>query len=491
MIVVDGRTDREKLLELLGATEGSHLEFKEHLDLNDPAHCLNFVKDAVAIANTPKGGYLLVGVTNDGALALALGSIEDRSRFDGARLGDLVRKYVESEIQIISQIHEIDGHEVVVIYLPHHRDGLPAPMSKIGQHGRDSVVFRPGDLFVREGPQNTPVRHAHWGTILAIHDERIRSEARAAAEDLIERLASALGENQGGILPLTRNLGKDTFAAAVRAHLEAGSDIPFRQFLTEARTAAATDLDRLGALDEMTIIAAQAMYFERTETFSLAVDALYEAYERLESEGAGTQILVIDRIYALGSLAVRTGRWAELRSLVLRPYPRPRPLEYVYSSWIRHGQVEASRMGLFPDGSGMMISAARQLATTNAAVRPDFPADLTTGDRNPAAEDLLDSLCQFDLLYCFVVAVGGQHDGGAYPAASWFEGRRSAPILTTLLDPDARQLLFPDVADDVVSTSVKAVLQRATQEAAKHGIYWSSASHSAQLNRTRPQVEIG
>ena len=148
-------------------------------------------------------------------------------------------------------------------------------------------------------------------------------------------------------------------------------------------------------------------------------------------------------------------------------------------------------MGLFPDGSGMMISAARQLATTNAAVRPDFPADLTTGDRNPAAEDLLDSLCQFDLLYCFVVAVGGQHDGGAYPAASWFEGRRSAPILTTLLDPDARQLLFPDVADDVVSTSVKAVLQRATQEAAKHGIYWSSASHSAQLNRTRPQVEIG
>ncbi len=118
MIVVDGRTDREKLIELLQLPEQTHLEFKAELDLTAKNDELNFVKDAVSMSNRPPGGYILMGVNDDGTLALPTGTIADRTRFDGARLGDMIRKYVEGEVHAISQIHEIDGHEVVLIHLP-------------------------------------------------------------------------------------------------------------------------------------------------------------------------------------------------------------------------------------------------------------------------------------------------------------------------------------------------------------------------------------
>lgn len=42
MIVVDGRTDREKLVELLQLPEQTHVEFKAVLDLTDKHSELNF-----------------------------------------------------------------------------------------------------------------------------------------------------------------------------------------------------------------------------------------------------------------------------------------------------------------------------------------------------------------------------------------------------------------------------------------------------------------
>lgn len=52
MIVVDGRTDREKLKELLSTgTECSELDFKEVLNLGKKGDELNFIKDAVSMHN--------------------------------------------------------------------------------------------------------------------------------------------------------------------------------------------------------------------------------------------------------------------------------------------------------------------------------------------------------------------------------------------------------------------------------------------------------
>ena len=54
MIVVDGRTDEEKLIELLGTgAEETALDFKATLDLSKKSskNALEFVKDAVAMGN--------------------------------------------------------------------------------------------------------------------------------------------------------------------------------------------------------------------------------------------------------------------------------------------------------------------------------------------------------------------------------------------------------------------------------------------------------
>ena len=50
-VAVDGRTDVEKLYELLLEPEQTHLDFKANIDLSDNKGRLNFVKDAVAMMN--------------------------------------------------------------------------------------------------------------------------------------------------------------------------------------------------------------------------------------------------------------------------------------------------------------------------------------------------------------------------------------------------------------------------------------------------------
>jgi hypothetical protein len=109
------------------------LEFKAKVDLDELEDKLKFVKDLVTMSARPPGGYILVGVDNSGKPCLPKGTITDRARFDGARLGDLVRKHIEGQINIRSQIHDDDdGNEIVLIYV--ENSGLPVPMSKLGQY---------------------------------------------------------------------------------------------------------------------------------------------------------------------------------------------------------------------------------------------------------------------------------------------------------------------------------------------------------------------
>lgn len=153
MIVPDGRTDAEKLRQLLAATEETHLDFKATVDFTKTKDCVEFVKDAVTMANRPPGGYIVIGVDNSGNPCIPAGTLPNRSQFDGANLNQQARKFIEGQIHIVSQPHEINGHDFVLVWIPHHRNGLPVPMKATGQYrddnGRDQVVFREGDVLVR------------------------------------------------------------------------------------------------------------------------------------------------------------------------------------------------------------------------------------------------------------------------------------------------------------------------------------------------------
>ena len=76
VIVLNGRNDSEKLDELLGAGEGTHLDYKETLDLATSADKLSIVKDLVSVSNRPGGGYLVIGVGDQMLTSRRHGSID-------------------------------------------------------------------------------------------------------------------------------------------------------------------------------------------------------------------------------------------------------------------------------------------------------------------------------------------------------------------------------------------------------------------------------
>src|SRR5699024_1625935 len=130
------------------------LDFKVELDLRDRKHELEFVKDAAAMANRPPGGYILVGITDDGKLPQRPWRIKNPQMFDGATLRDTIGKYIEADIEVVPQLHTINGSDVVVIAIFSTRTGLPVPMMTVGQYNQPTgrgrmktrTVFRPGEI---------------------------------------------------------------------------------------------------------------------------------------------------------------------------------------------------------------------------------------------------------------------------------------------------------------------------------------------------------
>lgn len=496
-IVVDGRTDYEKLVELLGLPEQTHLDFKAKVDLTRTEDKVKFVKDAVSMSNRPPGGYILVGVDDGGHPCLPIGSIPDRRRFDGAQLDQLVRRYIEGETHIAAQIHEHQGNEIVVVYVPHHRDGLPVPMSKDGQWelptGKKQTEFREGEVIVREGAANVALRHAHWLDLLSVYTERVRAEASALANELlrafVEQRADARAEPPGGTsaVPLLVEMDNSSFAEAVGLLAEAGQDTRVRRFLrTLKEPIVSGSLEQCqAALDKWTIVVAQALDFERPDLAGTAIELLYDAYQQIpvaESDAVRKRLAAVVRLYAVGSLMVRLSAWSTLRQLVLRRVLSPGYDDYWYSSWIRQGQVEASRANLLPDDGpdNVLISSARKLAADHSAMRPDLDPVPPAGEAG-VNDPLLDSICQFDFAYCLIVAIDGHDNGGFYPSSAMLHEYRTRPLANKVSSqPEVRAELLPNATDADVAEALEKVYEFASREALRLTGDWWDAPPQAQ-----------
>jgi predicted HTH transcriptional regulator len=213
---------------LLAAAEETHLDFKASVDFGKTKDVVEFVKDAVTMANRPPGGYIVIGVDDSGSPCIPVGTLDNRRQFDGANLSQQVRKFIDGETHVVSQIHQTADHDFVLVWIPHQCDGLPVPMKATGQYrddnGKDKLVFREGDIPVREGAANVMLRHAHWREILREHDERIRAEAEKTAHAMLRTFLDerAQATSPRAPTPLLMDMGNDTFAAAVIEHLEYG-----------------------------------------------------------------------------------------------------------------------------------------------------------------------------------------------------------------------------------------------------------------------------
>lgn len=459
MIVVDGRTDREKLVELMRQGEQTELEFKSTLDLKDKQKPdrLNFVKDVVALSNLPRGGYMLIGVKDDGT-PVGMGD-DSQDDWDGACLQNIVRPYVEGQIRIMSQIHALDQGAVVLLYIAAHGDGFPVPFSKQGEYTpeggeRQRRVFDAGELVVREGAQNVHLRHAHWPALLERHDETIRRWATEHLDSFLFELTAVLRSSreskEESLVPLSIGLSDSAFEDAVNSRLERGRDQDVSRFVRTVSNGAEEDADAI--LDKLTMAAVLALCREKREVACGAIDALFDVYEQA-GECAGecnAKILleIVNRLYVIGSAAVRLKAWGILPCLVIK-FPR-------------------NNAGLFPsEKKGLMLPSACRLMVEHAPMRPDVPESQLPDNLADLKDDdvLLNSLAQFDILHCLVVAAETGDPKAAYPASSALKGCRAAPALRRIaVDGGVRHELFAGADDCVVAQAMKEVYELAFEE---------------------------
>ncbi|MDQ6933897.1 MAG: ATP-binding protein [Actinomycetota bacterium] len=504
MIVVDGRTDEEKLRELLAAgAEETCLDFKATLDLSERTtkQSLDFVKDCVAMGNLPRGGYIAVGVGDDGRPAHHQQAVDPR-QFDSADLRARVAKYVEAPVSMISQRHDVDGRVVVLVYVEPNSDGLPVPFATTGQYnlgdGKMKTVFTEGTFVIREGTSNVAFRFSHWNEVLGRYRDRVREESRADVDELLNKVVTALrdttqpvadalpGAAAGtGVAPLVLGMSWDSFEEALLTHLESSSTPRIQRFLestldavvttipgrepatgppvdsppetTPSSAASQSKFTYEKALDAIAVVAINASRYQRSDIYDLAIDSLRAAYDgrgRTPTLNVGDPgsdrvstrhwLEVVQRVMAIGRFVVAASRWPMLPVLVDRRVPvLP---DYAYESWIRHAHVAGSRNGLLgaavgtEHAGGALLSWTRQAIAERPQLRPDVstPSPFAHGDIQPD-DQLLDALAQFDLWWCVMAQTraSGRPGRAFYPSCAALHQHRCQPAIDTIATDNA------------------------------------------------------
>lgn len=501
----DGQVGEEKLGELLAVgAELPSLDFKKELNLRDPGKKLDFVKDCAAMMNLPRGGYLVIGANDDGSPAKGYEE-PTKEMFDSAALTQIVKGYVDAPVDIRAQVHTLQLGEqaatMAVIYVAPPVDGIPAAMSKTGTlpsktGGKPNHHFHEGTVFTREGTVNVVVSHRTWGQVLENFRAQQRAESRQDVDALIHRTVQMLG-SAASPRQIVPDLAMDaaTFTEAVRASLTEGNERVVRRFLLTAKNAYRNSVDdstRTGTLDRIAGVAAEAVAIRELPVLTHVMDTLFELYkDQLQDpastggkQGAPAKWLEITvRVMAIGAAAVRCGMYEAIPTIVLR---RIGDETYSYRSWIRHGLTEASRAGMLvrsdasPKGGNLIAIAADLLQD-----RPELRPDVEFLSENGSSEAFLDSLCQFDFLWCCLSLAAAEKNSSAayYPSCSAYHQHRVMPIVL-LLDNDAqiRDAIFGQIPAQDVADAIMVVTESAHEQSFNYGGWWDGARALHRMN---------
>jgi schlafen family protein len=488
-VVIEPVVNREKLRELLALeAEYATLDFKSDCDLHDTGDQVELAKDVGAMS--VRGGFLVIGVDGRGKPTGRL-TAEQTKLFDEARLRPRLLKWLPDTLEIGSQAHEIDGHQVVLLHVSPNPAGCAffRADGQYDQHGRSTkVVFREGEVFFRDGTQSRRLSQRGLEQVIRQRVERERrgweDEHSAGYRRLAEELrAGAAGQQvaRGPSVEFNLALEPGVLIEAAVELLRADDEIPLRRLLSRAvpETRAlyqASDQDGLGRLlDRLTCLAATFLDLDRYEWFEQVVNTVVMIYGvgfenqppivNPPPEAAALWLAVIERVVALGSLAARRENWRAVRYLASRRHPG---MHKRYTTWLPHTLIMAGRAGVLtrrqdtPEIVDSLLSLSRDIVRRLDCLRPDVGAD---------DETVLNGLTQFDFLACLVAMADSGNDGNAgvfYPNFARFDETRTQPAAQRLLrDPEMRKIIYP-ADDEHLADALHAIDRAAHREAFRY-----------------------
>lgn len=495
---LDGSVTKEKLEELLDVqTELAWLDYKEGCDPNQTKDLVEITKDIGAMMI--EGGYLVIGVADSGEVTGI--SQHVAPLFDQATLASKVGRYLPERFDIRSSVHliEVKGVDlrVAVVWVAPHPSGL-CVFRADGNYptggGSTKSAFRQGNVYARHGTKSEP-----WsqGDIAVVIDGLIQSAKEAWRSELSAEILSMHreGEVQTTVMTapssaLTWKLDAATFEDFIVELMRHNDDIPVRRMLRRAssdirelvqqQASSDTRNDFSTALDRIATVGALGLEFDRSMYVDFAVDALVEladgtggaSLNPLPSQISASEIWlrIAERLYSLGSLAVRTRRWATVRRLATAKISSP--FSEKNQPWHRLALTEASRAGLMHENSDAgqrllsVLLFSRSVIVANPSLRPDVPGPLA--DEPDNTDVLLSSLCQFDFLAMVLAGVDvgaettSQLSAVSYPNFSRFYGSRLGDLPRQLvLDPPTRSALVPGTPDSFLALILELVSQYA------------------------------
>ena len=509
-----GQVSEEKLGELLAlGAEHSSLDFKKELNLSEPVKKLDFVKDCAAMMNQPQGGYLVIGANDDGTPAPGY-LAPTKEMFDSAALTEIVRPYVDAPIDIRAQVHTLqlagEPARMAVIYIAPPADGIPAVMAKDGitkaPSGTNITRFSRGTVYTREGTSNAVVTHKTWGNVLANFRSQQRAESRHDVDALIRRTLQMVGPT-GATPMIVPDLGMDaaTFAETLSMTLAGGNFRALRKFLMTAKNAyiqGESKEQEATALNRVAAVAIEAVIVGDVAAVKLAMDVLsnlYESYLLTPGRTQGKQgaqakwLDIVLRVMAVGASAVRNGQYETLPTIVLRSVGDS---VYSYRSWIRHAVTEASRAGLLvrsdeTEKGGNLIAMSAALLSHS----PDLRPDMQVADEGESGEAFLDSLCQFDFLWCCLSLASNEDASSSaayYPSCAAYHQRRIMPALHVLESkPEVRAEIFEDIPNQKIADSILEVIEMAKEQSWNYGGWWGGRRELDPTGWTIKNATIG
>lgn len=397
--------------------------------------------------------------------------------FDEARLRPKLLKWLPDTLEICSQVHEVDGYHVVLVHVSPNPAGC-AFFHAVGQYDqpgkKPKVVFREGEVFYRDGTQSVRLNHQGLEQVIRQRVERERDQWEAERAESYRRLADELrvgtaGQQvaQGPAVEFNLALETEVLVEAAIELLRANDDIPLRRLLSRAvpdlraRFRSGDEEGAAGPLDRLTCLAATFLELGRHEWLQQVIDTLVSIYGvGFENEApiinapprrsAVLWLTIIERVVALGSLAVRRNDWRAVRELAARRHP---DMHGMYTTWLRHGMTMASRAELEVFDS--LLSLARNVARRLECLRPDV---------EPEDEKILTGLTQFDFLASLITMADSDNKSGIFPNFARFYAERTQPAAQRLLrEPEMREIIYP--GDDQHFADALHTIDREAQRA--------------------------